>query len=58
MRIKSGIYKIPKKSDGKTIYDMTIQPGMNIQINVPVLYDDFTEKSGQWDGGDYDKEEC
>ncbi|MDT2249315.1 hypothetical protein P7H16_23720 [Paenibacillus larvae] len=40
-----------QKSDGKTIYDMTIQPGMNIQINVPVLYDDFTEKSGQWDGG-------
>ncbi|MDT2295130.1 hypothetical protein P7H15_23215 [Paenibacillus larvae] len=54
MRIKSGIYKIPKKST-ETIYDMTIQPGMNIQINVPVLYDDFTEKSGQWDGGDYDK---
>ncbi|MEV2378822.1 RICIN domain-containing protein, partial [Paenibacillus larvae] len=45
-----------KNPDGKTIYDMTIRPGMNIQINVPVLYDDFTEKSGQWDGGDYDKE--
>ncbi|MCY9747911.1 hypothetical protein M5W80_20580, partial [Paenibacillus larvae] len=36
-----------RKPDIKTIYGMTIRPGMNIQINVPVLYDDFTEKSGQ-----------
>ncbi|MDT2273735.1 hypothetical protein P7H20_00945 [Paenibacillus larvae] len=48
--------KYQKIRTGKTIYDMTIQPGMNIQINVPVLYDDFNGKSGQWDGGDYDKE--
>ncbi|WP_237088668.1 RICIN domain-containing protein [Paenibacillus larvae] len=50
------LQNVQKNPDGKTIYDMTIRPGMNIQINVPVLYDDFTEKSGQWDGGDYDKE--
>ncbi|MCY9503181.1 RICIN domain-containing protein, partial [Paenibacillus larvae] len=50
------LQNVQKNQDIKTIYDMTIRPGMNIQINVPVLYDDFTEKSGQWDGGDYDKE--
>ncbi|MCY9751341.1 RICIN domain-containing protein, partial [Paenibacillus larvae] len=45
-----------RKPDIKTIYGMTIRPGMNIQINVPVLYDDFTKKSGMWSGGNYDTE--
>ncbi|MEV2667335.1 binary toxin-like calcium binding domain-containing protein, partial [Paenibacillus larvae] len=45
-----------RKPDIKTIYGMTIRPEMNIQINVPVLYDDFTKNSDKWSGGDYDTE--
>ncbi|PEA86925.1 binary toxin-like calcium binding domain-containing protein [Bacillus thuringiensis] len=36
----------------KDMYKMIIRPGMNIQINVPVLYDDFQESTNsKWEGG-------
>ncbi|RJG25201.1 binary toxin-like calcium binding domain-containing protein [Paenibacillus thiaminolyticus] len=51
--------KIKKEREGnkniKTIYDMTIRPGMNIQISVPVAWDDFKSNNGNWDGGSYDQ---
>ncbi|MGG3837700.1 binary toxin-like calcium binding domain-containing protein [Paenibacillus thiaminolyticus] len=51
--------KIKKELDGnkniKTIYDMTIRPGMNIQISIPVVWDDFNNDGGNWDGGSYDQ---
>ncbi|WCR28641.1 peptidase [Paenibacillus thiaminolyticus] len=51
--------KIKKELEGnkniKTIYDMTIRPGMNIQISVPVAWDDFKSNNGNWDGGSYDQ---
>ncbi|MBN3526760.1 binary toxin-like calcium binding domain-containing protein [Paenibacillus apiarius] len=51
--------KIKKELDGnkniKTIYDMTIRPGMNIQISIPVVWDDFNNDDGNWDGGSYDQ---
>ncbi|CAH8770543.1 binary toxin-like calcium binding domain-containing protein [Paenibacillus dendritiformis] len=51
--------KIKKELEGnkniKTIYDMTIRPGMNIQISVPVVWDDFKINNGNWDGGSYDQ---
>ncbi|TDL49247.1 peptidase [Paenibacillus dendritiformis] len=51
--------KIKKELDGnkniKTIYDMTIRPGMNIQISIPVVWDDFNNDDGNWGGGSYDQ---
>ncbi|MGG4396083.1 binary toxin-like calcium binding domain-containing protein [Paenibacillus thiaminolyticus] len=51
--------KIKKELEGnkniKTIYDMTIRPGMNIQISIPVVWDDFKNKNANWDGGSYDQ---
>ncbi|TPG70130.1 peptidase [Brevibacillus laterosporus] len=42
------------KNSPEDIYKMKIRPGMNIQIDVPTLYDDFAEKSDRWEGGEYD----
>ncbi|TPG88751.1 peptidase [Brevibacillus laterosporus] len=43
-----------KRKKSEDIYHMIIRPGMNIQIDVPVLYDDFGKNSARWSGGAYD----
>lgn len=47
--------ELERNKNIKNIYDMTIRPGMNIQISVPVVWDDFKNKNGNWDGGSYDQ---
>ncbi|MDC4249124.1 binary toxin-like calcium binding domain-containing protein, partial [Enterococcus faecium] len=37
----------------KNIYDIIIRPGMNIQINIPSIYDKFSENKLEWKGGQY-----
>lgn len=53
---------IDKELINKTnIYDIIIRPGMNIQINIPSIYDKFSENKLQWSGGQYisiDNERC
>jgi len=46
--------ELERNKNIKEIYDMTIRPGMNIQISVPVIWDDFNNDDGNWDGGSYD----
>ncbi|WP_374019198.1 binary toxin-like calcium binding domain-containing protein [Paenibacillus thiaminolyticus] len=47
--------ELERNKNLKNIYEMKIRPGMNIQISVPVAWDDFKSNNGNWDGGSYDQ---
>ena len=46
--------ELERNKNVKNIYDMTIRPGMNIHISVPLVWDDFKDDEGSWKGGSYD----